>query len=91
MRTRQNATPRLELMEGRVAPSFLGINVPSWVTADVHKMGHAIDGYATNAKGDLVALNRHRAGQSIDTTWPTSHTSAHTTSNTLFGIPWLKI
>jgi hypothetical protein len=91
MRKRQNAAPRLEAMEGRVAPSFLGIHVPSWVTADVHKMGSAISGYAKHAKSDLESLNQHRAGQSVQTTWPTSHTAAHKTSNTLFGIPWLKI
>ncbi len=39
MRKRHIATPRLESMEDRVVPSFLGINVPSWVTTDWHKMG----------------------------------------------------
>ncbi len=91
MRTRHIASPRLEAMEDRVVPSFLGINVPSWVTADVNKMGHAIDGYATNAKSDLVSLNQHRAGQSVQTSWPTSHAAAHSTSHALFGIPWIKI
>jgi hypothetical protein len=91
MRKRRNAIPRLESMEDRVVPSFLGINVPSWLTADIHKVGSALDGYASSAKSDLKSLNQHRAGQSVQTTWPTSHAASHTTSNTLFGIPWLKI
>ena len=91
MRKRLKAIPGLESMEDRVVPSFLGMNVPSWVTADINKMGHAIDGYATHAKSDLVSLNNHRAGQSVQTSWPTSHASAHKTSDTLFGIPWIKI
>ncbi len=91
MRKRHNAIPGLESMEDRVVPSFLGINVPSWVTADFHKMGSAIDGYASSAKSDLVSLNQHRSGQSLQAAWPTSHAASHTTSHTLFGIPWLKI
>lgn len=91
MRKRHIATPRLESMEDRVVPSFLGINWSPTVTADFHKMGHAISGYANSLKNDLETLNRHRAGQSVQTTWTTSHTSVHHTSNTLFGIPWLKI
>jgi hypothetical protein len=91
MRKRHIATPRLESMEDRVVPSFLGINVPSWVTTDFHKMGSALDGYASSAKSDLVSLNQHRAGQSVQTAWPTRHAASHTTSNALFGIPWLKI
>jgi len=91
MRKRQNATPRLELMEDRVAPSILGIHVPSSLTADFHKMGHGIDGYANDFKNYLVSLNKHRAGQSVQATWPTSHPASHDTNNTLFGIPWLKI
>jgi len=90
MRTRHIATPRLESMEDRVVPSFLGMNVPSWVTTDIHKMGSALDSYGKSAKGDLESLNQHRAGQSVQTTWPTSHPS-HNTSDTLFGIHWLKI
>ena len=91
MRKRYIAIPRLESMEDRVVPSFLGINVPSWVTADFHKMGSALDGYASSAKSDLESLNQHRTGQSVVTTWPTSHTAAHNTRDILFGIPWLKI
>jgi len=91
MRKRRNAIPRLESMEDRVVPSFLGINVPSWVTTDFHKMGSAIDGYASSAKSYLESLNQHRAGQSVQTTWPTSHAASNKANDTLFGIPWLKI
>ncbi len=91
MRKRHIATPRLESMEDRVVPSFLGINVPSWVSTDFHKVGSALDGYASHAKSDLVSLNQHRAGQSVQTAWPTSHAASHSTSSNLFGIHWLKI
>ena len=91
MRTRRNATPRLEFMEDRVVPSFLGMNVPSSVTADFKKLGHGISGYANNVKHYIESLNEHRTGRSMQTTWTTSHTASHKTSNTLFGIPWLKI
>jgi hypothetical protein len=90
MRKRHFATPRLESMEDRVVPSFLGINWSPSVTADFHKMGHAIDGYAKSFKNDLEALNQHRSGQSVQATWDTHHTTSHQ-SNTLFGIPWLKV
>ena len=91
MRKRHNATPRLESMEDRVVPSILGINVPSSVTADFKKMGHGIRSYANSFKNYIESLNRHRTGQSEHTTWQTNHTDSHATSDTLFGIPWLKI
>ena len=91
MRKRHTATPRLESMEDRVFPSILGINVPSSVTADFKKMGHGISSYANSFKNYIESLNQRRTGQSVQTRWPTSHTASHHTSNTLFGIPWLKI
>ena len=91
MRKRQNATPRLESMEDRVVPSILGINVPSPVTADFKKLGNGISSYANDFKNYIESLNQHRTGQSVQTAWATSHTASHQTSNTLFGIPWLKI
>ena len=91
MRKRHNATPRLESMEDRVVPSILGINVPSSVKADFHKLGHGISSYANDVKNYIESLNQHRTGQSVQTRWATSHTASHKTSNTLFGIPWLKI
>ncbi len=91
MRKRRIATPRLEPMEDRVVPSILGINVSPSVTADFHKLGNGISSYANSFKNYIESLNRHRTGQSVQTRWPTSHTASHKTSNTLFGIPWLKI
>ena len=91
MRKRRNATPRLESMEDRVVPSILGINVSPSVTADFHKLGNHIRSYANSFKNYIESLNQHRTGQSVQTQWPTSHTASHKTSNTLFGIPWLKI
>ena len=91
MRKRHNATPRLESMEDRVVPSILGIKVPSSVTADFNKLGHGISSYANDVKNYVESLNQHRTGQSMQTTWATSHTTSHKTRNTLFGIPWLKI
>ncbi len=57
MRKRFRVTPRLETMEDRVVPSFLGINAPNWLTTDLHKMGSAIDGYATHTKNYIKSLN----------------------------------
>ncbi len=91
MRKRHIATPRLESMEDRVVPSILGIYVPSSVTADFKKLGHGISSYANSFKNYIESLNQHRTGQSVQTQWQTSHTASHKTSNTLFGIPWLKI
>ncbi len=91
MRKRHNATPRLESMEDRVVPSILGINVSPSVTADFHKLGNDISSYANRFKNYIESLNQHRTGQSVHTTWQTNHTDSHTTSDTLFGIPWLKI
>jgi hypothetical protein len=91
MRKHHNATPRLESMEDRVVPSILGINVSPSVTADFHKLGNDISSYANSFKNYIESLNQHRTGQSEHTTWQTSHTDSHATSDTLFGIPWLKI
>ena len=91
MRKRHIATPRLESMEDRVVPSILGINVSPSVTADFHKLGNHISSYANSFKKYIESLNQRRTGQSVQTRWPTSHTASHHTSNTLFGIPWLKI
>ena len=91
MRRRRGATPRLEAMEERAVPSFLGMNMPSSVTADFKKLGHGISSYATDVKNYVESLNQHRTGQSQQTTWATRATTAHKTSNNLFGIPWLKI
>ena len=91
MRKRQYATPRLESMEDRVVPSTLGINLSPSVTAEFHKLGNHIRKYAYSFKNYIESLNQHRTGQSVHTRWPTSHTASHHTSNTLFGIPWLKI
>ena len=91
MRKRHNAAPRLESMEDRVVPSILGINVSPSVKADFHKLGHGISSYANDVKNYVESLNRHRTGQSVHATWQTNHTDSHATSNTLFGIPWLKI
>ncbi len=91
MRKRHNATPRLESMEDRVVPSILGINVPSSVTADLKKLGKGISSYANDFKNHIESLNQHRTGQSVQTKWATSHTASQKTSNTRFGIPWLKI
>ena len=91
MRKRRNATPRLESMEDRVVPSILGINVSPSVRADFHKLGSHISSYANSFKNYIESLNQHRTGQSVQTQWLTRHTASHQTSNTLFGIPWLKI
>ncbi|MGA7502386.1 MAG: hypothetical protein WBX00_37295 [Isosphaeraceae bacterium] len=91
MRKRHNATPWLESMEDRVVPSILGINVSPSVTAEFHKLGNHISSYANSFKNYIESLNQRRTGQSVQTRWPTSHTASHHTSNTLFGIPWLKI
>jgi hypothetical protein len=90
MRKQRVATPRLESMEDRVVPSFLGMNVPSSVSADFHKLGHGISRYATSFQNYIESLNARRAGQSVHATWNTRHTSSHH-SDELFGIPWLKI
>jgi len=91
MRKRHIATPRLESMEDRVVPTILGINVPSSVTADFKKLGNGVSSYANDFKNYIESLNQHRTGQSVQTQWPTSHTASRKTSNTLFGIPWLKV
>ena len=78
-------------MEDRVVPSFLGMNMPSSVTADFHKMGHGISGYANSVKNYIESLNQHRAGQSVQTAMDDQPHSRSYTSNALFGIPWLKI
>jgi hypothetical protein len=91
MRKRRNASLRLESMEERVVPSLLGWNVPPAVTADFHKMGHAINGYAKGFKNYLETVNQHRSGQSVRAQWATGSSAAHHASDTLFGIPWLKI
>ena len=90
MLKRRIATPRLETMEDRVVPSFLGINISSSVTAEFHKLGHGITGYAKNVQNYVESLNQHRSGQSVRATWDTQHTTSPK-SNELFGIPWLKI
>jgi hypothetical protein len=90
MRKRRNVAPRLELMEERAAPSFLGIHVPSSLTTAFNKLGHGINGYAKDFRNYVESLNEHRSGQSINATWDTRHTpSQH--DNELFGIHWLKI
>lgn len=91
MRKRHNATPRLESMEDRVVPSILGIKAPSSVTADFKRLGHGISSYANSFKNYIESLNQHRTGQSVHATWAAGHTASHKTSNTLFGIRWLKI
>ncbi len=91
MRKRLKATPRLEDMEERVVPSFLGISEPHWVTTEIHSIGNAIGSYTKSAKNYLETLNQQRSGQPKPVHWPTKHATATHTSNTLFGIPWLKI
>ena len=91
MRKWHIATPRLESMEDRVVPNILGIHVPSSVKADFRKLGHGISIYANDVKNYIESLNQRRTGQSVHTTWATGHTASHKTSNTLFGIRWLKI
>ena len=91
MRKRRNVTPRLESMEDRVVPSIFGITVSPSVTADFHKLGNHISSYAKSVKNYVESLNQDRTGQSVQTQWQTRHTASHKTSNTLFGIPWLKI
>ena len=90
MPKRRNVTPRLEMMEERAAPSFLGIHMPSSVTAAFNKMGHGISGYAKDIRNYVESLNEHRSGQSIQATWNTHH-AAPVHNKELFGIHWLKI
>lgn len=91
MRKRHNATPRLETMEERVVLSTLGINLSPWATAEIHKLGDHVSSYANSVKDYFHSLIQHRTGQSAQTQWQTNHTVTHHTSNTLFGIPFLKI
>ena len=92
MRKRNKSTPRLEMMEDRVVPStFLGMNIPPSLAADFNKIGHSFKSGANSLKNDVEKLNQNRPGQSIAARWGRDPNVTRQPSNTLFGIPWLKI
>ena len=91
MRKRNKSTPRLEMMEGRIAPSFLGMNMPPSLSADFNKIGNSFKSGANSLKSEVEKLNQNRPGQSVAAQWGRNPNVTHHSGNTLFGIPWLKI
>ena len=91
MRRRHIATPRLESLEGRVVLSAVSIHVSPSVSAQFHKLGNHLKTAASSIQQELNHLIQSRTGQPSQAQWQTQYTHTHHTSNTLFGIPWLKI
>jgi hypothetical protein len=90
MRNRHRVILRLESMEDRIVPSFLGIEVPHSVSANFQKLNHRIKNYANSFKNYVESLNANRPGQSMHASWQI-HPGSNSHKNELFGIPWLKI
>jgi len=91
MRKRHIASPRLESLEGRVVPSAVSLHVSPSVSAQLHKFGNHVRTAATSVQQEIIHLIQNRHGHPTQAQWQTPYSHPKTKSNTLFGIPWLKI
>ena len=91
MRRRHIATPRLESMEGRVVPSAVSPHVAHSVSAQFRTLGNHIKTGAISVQQELSHLINHRTGRPTQAQWHAQYARPHHASQTLFGIPWLKI
>ena len=91
MRRRHIAVPRLEPMEGRVVLSAVSLHVSPSVSTQLHKFGNHVNTAATSVEQEISHLIQGRSGHPTQAQWKTPYTHSKSTSNTLFGIPWLKI
>ena len=78
-------------MEGRVVLSAVSLHLSPSVTAQLHKFGDQVKTAAGSVEQELSHLMQSRSGHPSQAQWTTPHTHSQSTSNTLFGIPWLKI
>ncbi len=91
MRKRHIAAPRLESLEDRKVPSAVSLHLSPSVSAQLHKFGDQVKTGAISVEQELSHLIQSRPGHPSQAQWTTPYPHPKSTSNTLFGIPWLKI